>query len=61
VIHPNTVAYSAGAVACPDYDSAMRHRDRGEYVTWFNTGRPHRFAAWFSHVGQMVARPEGFR
>ncbi len=29
--HPNTVAYSAGAVCCPNYEAAMRHRDA---VVW---------------------------
>lgn len=57
----NTVAHSAGTVCCPDLDSAMRHRDHGSWVSWFNTGAPHPTRPWFNHVGQMISCPAGSR
>lgn len=54
---PNTVGYSAGAVCCPGLDNAMRRRERGAWVTWWNTGAPHDTRPYWRHVGQMVAAP----
>lgn len=34
--HPNTTAYSAGAVCCPDEVSARRHDRAGWRATWWD-------------------------
>lgn len=45
---PNTVAYSAGAVCCPDEASARRHH----HATWFDFGGLSRNPVRHSAIGE---------
>jgi hypothetical protein len=54
VSHPNTVAYSGGAVCCPNENSARTHDRAGWRATWIDPGGAHAIPERGSSVGPGV-------